>query len=205
MQTFQSFEGCLELGLELAPRGTALEFGVAGGRTLRKIVAGTPSGSRVVGFDSFQGLPEDWREGFAAGTFRTTPPDVPGAELIVGLYATTLPDWQVPDDIVLVHIDCDLYSSTRTVLDHIGPRLQPGCLIVFDEFHGYPGAEDHEAKAWSEWAEASGTSWSVLGQGPEQLLVRIEGGVSEAGLVESSHAPRGYDRQPGPAARGETS
>lgn len=174
MQKHKSFEGCLDQALNAAKRGTALEFGVAGGHTLRRIVEAMPAGSRVVGFDSFDGLPEDWREGFAAGTFRTVPPVVLGAELVAGLYADTLPGWEVPDDITLVHIDCDLYSSTRTVLEHIGPHLAPGCLIVFDEFHGYPGAGDHEARAWQEWADGSGTTWTVLAEGPEQLLLKIK-------------------------------
>lgn len=174
MLAFPSFEGCLDHALGLVDEpGTALEFGVAGGLSLRRIVAAMPAGSQVVGFDSFDGLPEHWRDGFGIGSFRTTRPDVPGAELVVGLYDETLPGWPVPDDLRLVHVDCDLYSSTHTVLDHVGPRLAPGCLVVFDEFHGYPGCEDHEAKAWREWA-TDRVTWTVLAQGPEQLLIRIE-------------------------------
>jgi hypothetical protein len=134
-----------------------------------------PTGSRVVGFDWFEGLPDHWRDGFGIGIFRTTPPMVPGAELVTGLFEDTLPTWRVPGDVVLVHVDCDLYSSTRTVLDHIGPHLKPGCLVVFDEFHGYPGSEEHEERAWREWGDGSGVVSSVLARGPEQLLLRIEG------------------------------
>lgn len=173
-QEFADTEGCLDHALGLVARGTALEFGVAGGHSLRRLVAGMPTGSRVVGFDSFEGLPEHWRDGFGAGMFRTAPPVVPGAELVVGLFDLTLPEWPVPDDIALVHVDCDLYSSTRTVLEHIGPHLKPGCLIAFDEFHGYDGAEDHEERAWREWADGAGVAWTVLARGPEQLLVKIE-------------------------------
>lgn len=175
MKSYPSFEGCLDHALNLVSSpGTALEFGVHNGTTLRRIVGAMPAGSRVVGFDSFEGLPEFWREGFGAGTFRTTPPVVPGAELVVGLFADTLPAWTVPDDVRLVHVDCDLYASTRTVLEHVGPHLAPGTLIVFDEFHGYPGAEAHEARAWVEWTSATGAAWTELARGPEQLLVRIE-------------------------------
>jgi hypothetical protein len=159
----------------VASRGTALEFGVAHGHSLRRIVAGMPAGSRVVGFDSFEGLPEHWRDGFGIGAFRTTPPVVLGAEMVVGLFDQTLPHWPAPDDIVLVHIDCDLYSSTRTVLNHLGPHLRSGCLVVFDEYHGYPGAHQHEERAWREWADGAGVSWTGLAHGPEQLLLRIEG------------------------------
>lgn len=175
---FDTFEGCLDaaLGMITEP-GLALEFGVSTGGSLRRIVAGMPAESRVIGFDSFDGLPEHWRVGFDRGMFRATPPDVDGAELVIGLYSDTLPEW-VPDEddpaIALVHIDCDLYSSTRTVLEHIGPLLKPGALIVFDEFHGYPGFEDHEAKAWGEYADATGAKWTEFARGPEQLLIRLD-------------------------------
>ena len=56
----------------------------------------------------------------------------------------------------LVHVDCDLYWSTVTVLDHIGPHLRSGCVVVFDEFHGYDGAELHEARAWGEFVDLVG-------------------------------------------------
>jgi len=175
VRTYPSPDACLSHALDsISTPGTALEFGVCDGHSLRRIVAGMPAGSRVVGFDSFQGLPEHWRDGFGIGTFRTTAPVVPGAELVVGLFDETLPAWAVPENVVLVHIDCDLYSSTRAVLEHVGPRLQPGALIVFDEFHGYPDADAHEARAWSEWAAAAEVAWTELATGPEQLLVRIE-------------------------------
>lgn len=154
--------------LSLHPQGWAVEFGVASGGTLRIIARHMP----VIGFDSFQGLPEDWREGFPAGTFAGEWPNF-DAQLVVGMFADTLPTWEPPGPIGLVHIDCDLYSSTATVLRHVGPLLEPGCLIVFDEYHGYDGWENHEARAWSEWTTETGRSWEPLGHGPEQLVVRL--------------------------------
>jgi len=58
-----------------------LEFGVATGATLRKIATSFPSRS-VYGFDSFEGLPEDWRgDGVTwnpKGTYACDPPvDLP--------------------------------------------------------------------------------------------------------------------------------
>ena len=96
--------------LALKPTGYALEFGVAGGTTLRLIAASMPA----IGFDSFKGLPEDWRGGFHAGKFACDIPDVGSAELVIGLYVDTLPTWTPPGPIGLVHIDCDLSTSTRT-------------------------------------------------------------------------------------------
>lgn len=162
------YTATLRHALALKPQGWALEFGVAEGGTLALIAQHMPA----VGFDSFAGLPEDWRGGFDAGKFACAPPSV-DAELVIGLFADTLPDWTSPGPIGLVHIDCDLYSSTATVLHHIGPHLTPGCLIVFDEWHGYDECENHEQRAWAEHAERTGVTWEPIGHGPEQLLIRL--------------------------------
>jgi len=76
----------LRHALSLAPAGgLALEFGVFTGGTLR-IIAEARGGRDVYGFDTFTGLPEDWRLGFPAGTFAVEElPDVPGAQLVQGL------------------------------------------------------------------------------------------------------------------------
>lgn len=153
--------------LALQPRGVALEFGVATGTTLTLIAQHMPA----TGFDSFQGLPEDWRAGFRRGRFACTPPNHP--DLIVGLFAHTLPTYPVPPDVGLVHIDCDLYSSTAEVLHWIGPHLTPGCYIVFDEYHGYPGCEHHEQKAWNEYTARTTTAWTVIGHGPQQWAIQL--------------------------------
>lgn len=155
--------------LDLAPRGLALEFGVASGRSLRLIAAFMPA----VGFDSFEGLPEDWRPGFPAGMFAGPVPDIVGASIMVGRFENTLVNWEPALPVGLVHIDCDLYSSTATVLEHVGPLLEPGAFVVFDEFHSYPGCEDHEQKAWREFVEAHDVAYDVIGHGVEQWAVRI--------------------------------
>lgn len=179
MIELETTTGCLQYALgQIYEPGIAAEFGVATGASLRRIVAGMPAGSSVYGFDSFDGLPEDWRDGFPAGTFRTTPPDVPGAQIIVGEFDASLRGW-TPGALALVHVDCDLYSSTATVLLHltVAGALEPGCLIVFDEYHGYPGAEGHEERAFLEWTLRESRSWEPIARGPEQLLVRLtEGG-----------------------------
>lgn len=169
----------LDRALELAPvGGMALEFGVYAGRTLTRIAAARPGGA-VVGFDSFEGLPETWRPGFRAGTFDdvTGPPEIDGAELVVGLFADTLPGFldTHPGPVDLLHLDADLYSSTATVLELVGPRLRPGSVVVFDEFFNYPGWEQHEARAWREYVAASGRTfaWEAYTVADEQVAVRI--------------------------------
>ncbi|ATN88710.1 glycosyltransferase [Mycobacterium phage Demsculpinboyz] len=160
----------LQHALSLQPKGTALEFGVGQGKTLRMIAQQMP----VVGFDSFQGLPDDWEPGrFEKGHFACEPPQVDNATLVVGLFEDTLPTFTFPDDIGLVHIDCDLYSSTMTVLNHLEPHLRPGCILVFDEYHGAQRCVDHEQRAFRECAERTGIKWTVIGHGPEQWSIRL--------------------------------
>lgn len=158
------------------PTGTAFEFGVGSGQSTGIIAARMP----VIGFDSFQGLPEDWRPGFPKGTFKPCVPisriaAIPNVCLVMGLYADTLPLFDFRQyDIGLVHIDCDLYSSTATVLKWAGLWLKPGVIVVFDEYHGYPGAQSHEQRAWLEWVDQAGVVWTPIAHSIEQLAVRIE-------------------------------
>ena len=152
--------------------GCALEFGVAAGVSTRLIADRLPT----VGFDSFQGLPEDWRFGFSRGAFRKQyPRDLRNITLVEGWFADTLPGFVPPQRVALIHVDCDLYSSTLTVLDYAGAWLEPGVVVVFDEFHGYPSWEFHEAKAWGEFVQRTGIEWTPIGHGPEQLALVIDG------------------------------
>ncbi|WP_243653205.1 class I SAM-dependent methyltransferase [Pseudonocardia endophytica] len=165
--------------LSLAPTGgMALEFGVYTGGTLTAIAAQRGDG-RVWGFDSFQGLPEHWRSGFGTGAFSVEGlPEVPGADLVVGLFADTLPDFlsSHPGPVDFLHVDSDLYSSAVTVLDQVGPRLRPGSIVLFDEFLNFPEWEEHEARAWWEYTAKHelGYSYVCYTLDNEQVAVRVE-------------------------------
>jgi len=118
--------------VEIAREGLWLEFGVANGGSLRQLAA-IRGAARVYGFDAFRGLPEDWRPGYSAGMFACSAPSVAGATIIDGWFSDTLPKFVFDVPVTLVHIDCDLYSSTLTALRHVGPHLAPGAVIMFDE------------------------------------------------------------------------
>lgn len=131
--------------------GLWLEFGVARGRTISHIakLRNLP----IYGFDSFEGLPEAWRSGYERGALATEVPPVPSnVTLVKGWFAETLPIFlaEHSDDVSFLHIDCDIYSSTKTVLDLLSPRMRRGCVIVFDEYWNYPGWQRHEHKAFAE-------------------------------------------------------
>ncbi|MER2082078.1 TylF/MycF/NovP-related O-methyltransferase [Rhodococcus sp. (in: high G+C Gram-positive bacteria)] len=166
------------LGLIEIP-GMALEFGVASGTTLRIVAeAFTEREGTVAGFDVFSGLPETWRTGFPVGEFaQESIPEVPGAQLVPGLFEDTLPSFlnDQSDPVAFLHLDADLYSSTKTVLDLLGDRLVPGSIVVFDEFFNYPGWQQHEYRAWTEFVTRTGISFEYLGYtvDNEQVVVKI--------------------------------
>jgi hypothetical protein len=136
------------------PNPLYLEFGVWEGWSLRWWIEHLDKpGARFVGFDSFQGLPEEWRPDYPPGFFATdAPPSItdPRVSFQVGWFNETLATFEMPaHDQLFVNIDCTLYSSTAAVLEWLEPHLQPGDLIYFDELPEY----DHELRAFFEHAE----------------------------------------------------
>ena len=168
----------LAAAVKEAPReGLYLEFGVHTGSTLRTITELAPAGA-VYGFDSFEGLPEDWRTQFPAGAFAVDAlPEVPGAELVVGWFDQVLPGFlaEHTEAVAFLHLDADLYSSTKTVLDALEPRLRPGTVVVFDEYFNFPQWEEHEHRAWTEFVARTGLRFEYLGftADDEQISLRI--------------------------------
>ena len=163
---------------EIKGSGLALEFGVASGTTLGIIAQAVASELTVIGFDIFTGLPETWRTGFPEGEFaQPQPPKIPGARVVIGLFEDTLPGFLEENDepIAFIHLDADLYSSTKTVLDLTADRLAPGAVLLFDEFFNFPGWPEHEYRAWTEFIEKTGRSFDYLAYtgNNEQVVVRL--------------------------------
>jgi len=177
---FPNGDDFLKAMLAQAPLdGLIMECGVFSGHSI-SIIAGERPAQTVFGFDSFEGLPEHWRPGFDAGTFRLPGlPQVPdNVRLIPGWFDRTLPAFldQHPDSPVgFLHVDCDLYSSTQTVLTQLKDRFRPGTVIVFDEYLNYPGWQQHEHKAFGEFIASSRRAYEWIGLVPtgEQAAIRI--------------------------------
>lgn len=157
------------------PAGLAMEFGVASGRTAN-LLAGLADGA-VHGFDSFAGLPEDWRPGFPRGAFAHTIPSLkPNVALEIGAFAETLPRFAARHRGAragFLHVDCDLYSSTRTVFEHCAPMIGPGTVIVFDEYFNYAGWRKHEHRAFQEFVAAGGRAYEYIGVVPTGQQVAV--------------------------------
>ena len=100
---------------------------------------------------------------------------VPGIKVIAqasftpdtGWFDETLGKWTAenPDRVGFLHVDCDLYSSTMTILEGLKDRLQVGTIITFDEYLNYPGWRVHEYKAWQEFTEAQKISYDYIAFG----------------------------------------
>jgi hypothetical protein len=132
--------------------GLVLEFGVRFGTSIRQIAA--LAGGIVHGFDSFEGLPEDWHRE-ARGSYSTggaLPPVPDNVTLHAGWFNDTLPRFlaQHPGPARLVNVDCDLYSSTATVLAHLADRIAPGTVLVFDEYINHEHWREDEFRAFQE-------------------------------------------------------
>jgi hypothetical protein len=165
---------------EMRLDGLIVEFGVFKGGTIRYI-AQNFSVRTVHGFDSFDGLPTAWEgTGHERGSFHAGGklPSVPkNVRLHKGLFGDTLPEWvrENQDPIAFVHVDCDLYESTATILNILGSRLVPGVVIVFDDYFGYPGWQHGEHKAFQEFIDRTGLKFRYLCHAYQQVAVQIIG------------------------------
>jgi predicted O-methyltransferase YrrM len=161
------------------PSGMILEFGVFSGDSINRLATQLPE-RHIFGFDSFEGLPETWRPGFQKGAFhRTSLPTVrDNVELIVGWFDKTLPTFaesHKTESLALLHVDCDLYSSTKTIFALLAGHVVPGTVIVFDEYFNYPGWPLHEYKAFQEFVSLRKIKYEYIGLVPshQQVAVRV--------------------------------
>ena len=139
-----------------------LEFGVYEGTSITKIKNMFPSGREIFGFDSFEGLPEDWvgtrrKKGEFSSNGKV--PNIEGIKFYKGWFVDTIPQYirDGAKPICLMHVDCDLYSSTKTILELLNDYIVKDTLLVFDEwYYNYKDLEEnrqHEQKAFFEWVQ----------------------------------------------------
>jgi hypothetical protein len=176
---FETQKELIAYSLQQTPvTGHYLEFGVFTGGSIRYMAKRKPN-VMFHGFDSFEGLPEDWfgmplvKHSFS---LKGGLPKVPNnVSLHKGWFNETLPAWcqQHSGNIAFMHIDCDLYSSTTTILETLAQRMQIGTVILFDEYFNYPNWENHEFKAWQEFIKAHHMCYDYIGFARQQVAVRI--------------------------------
>jgi len=148
--------------------GLFAEFGVFRGASINEIANKRPNDT-IYGFDSFEGLREDWAgHDCAKGAFDVggeLPVVAANVRLIKGWFDQTVPEFlaQHSAPFAFIHCDCDTYEAAATLLRLIGTRIQSGTVIVFDEYLGYRGWRFGEFKAWQECVSSSSIVYEYLG------------------------------------------
>ena len=144
---------------------TLIEFGVQEGYSIKFFSStNTNKDSSFIGFDSFEGLPRDWKANFPKGSFTTKGklPKINDERIVFvkGWYQNTLPNFlkEPPKmDNLIVHYDSDIYSSTLFCLLQID-SLKIKYTAIFDDF-----LRD-EVRALSDYQEISGAKVEFLGK-----------------------------------------
>lgn len=172
--------------LELSEHDTnfthILEFGVYNGHTTYQLRNTLHPKYEVFGFDTFTGLPEDWvGTGIMKGTFNVEGkvPIQDGVKFYKGLFSDTIHLYkEIAKPIALLHVDCDLYSSTKDIFDNLSDFILPGTVIVFDEWYynmvDIPVNRQHEQKAFYEWVTYHNRSFELYPEiERERRIVKI--------------------------------
>jgi hypothetical protein len=182
---------------EMIP-GDIFEFGVYTGRSLallshfhevnRKSIHHIDFTRRVVGFDSFEGLPADdghprWKPGMFRVNHSFHPICKQGEKVTEQVIFSLFEQYQLPVPLIeagefsktlpqvigskytkaaILHIDCDVYESTKSVLFGLQPILQEGTVLLFDDWFHFRGSRHKgEQKAFFEFF-ASQDQWSYI-------------------------------------------
>lgn len=182
MKRLQSLVYYANMALE-SSYGALVECGVFKGKSINALAKAFPS-ETVYGYDSFEGLPEDWErsEGntYKKGHFnlRGNLPKVhDNVVLIPGFFKDSLSHYKEKVDkrIALLHVDCDLYSSSYEVLSILNDYITPGTILALDEFRPvsthakktYKNWEEHQYKAVEDWRKAFGRRLLLIDEGPD--------------------------------------
>lgn len=175
-----------------------LEMGVAQGGTLRWWTDEiTHPEARFVGFDTFQGLPEDYGA-VRAGSFSNNGqlPDIrdPRCSFQVGLFQQTVPGFlkQAPlHRRLVIYLDADIYSSTLYVLTSFAPHLKPGDLLVLDDFASVR-SPTCVFRALVDFCAAYGFRYTPLASSSAhaQVALRVDAvaGCEQRPLIAQAHA-----------------
>jgi hypothetical protein len=147
--------------------GDLVECGVGSGQTLlifTILLRDTEHQRHIWGFDSFEGLPDPTSEDLQSRTNKArkgmirvgearvwdaltegTGFDSKDVESLItlkrGWFSDTLPHYE--GKIALLHLDADLYESTKDALENLWPKISTGGVIALDEYldEDWPGAK----------------------------------------------------------------
>jgi len=187
----------IQLAQESFPDGgTILEFGIGPGGSYIQLASKILEGwsCKLIGFDSFQGLPKEvenvwirpeWKEGAYSHpqSFTENALEYMGITLpderfkfVGGWFKDTLTKelQQSIKNVILINVDVDLYVSTVLVLNFIRPLLQKGTIVYFDDWV-QPQENCGERLAFEQWIMENpeiGYELSPIGLGQQLMRVR---------------------------------
>ncbi len=146
--------------------GLFIECGVYKGKSIN-FIASKISDKTIYGFDSFEGLPEDWTNYYKKEHFsvKKLPKVKNNVTLIKGWFDDTLPKFAEEhknEKIAFLNCDADLYSSTKTILNSFKNNISPGTIIQFDEYFNYPNWQKHEFKAFQEFIDENNLNYEYI-------------------------------------------
>ena len=153
------------------------EYGVWRGQAFQYLIKTFKKG---YGFDTFEGLPEDWHNE-KAGTYSSDGniPQIEGGKFIVGKFEDTLPEFfsEPRPKASIINFDADLYSSTICALNFSKPVIDRHTILIFDEFIVNKNWEQDEYKALNEFCLNNNCSYEVLAISffTKQAAVRLIG------------------------------
>lgn len=172
-QVFTNKKQMIDFELECVKNdGLYLEFGVA--KAVHTNYIASKIKQNIHGFDSFRGFPESWN-----GTSKSfhnyegvIPKVVENVILHDGWFKDTLPKFVENNNekIAYLNIDCDLYSSTKTVFDSLGDKISSGTIIHFDEYLNFPDWKNHEYKAFMEFVKSNNIEFEYIAIGPKGMV-----------------------------------
>ena len=175
IRTF-SIETALKINSE---NGHFLEFGVFDGES-SNLFSKKIGNRKIYGFDSFEGLKDDWvGHHLPSGTFNLHG-KIPKLEKNVvpvkGWVQDTLPIFLKENKVIKInflHMDLDTYESTKFVLSELKPYLKANSMILFDQLYNYPGWKEGEFKALNEVFKESEYKYIAFAKYSKQVLIKI--------------------------------
>ena len=157
------------------------EFGVWRASSFKYLIKKFKKG---YGFDTFTGLPQDWKVGKnleKAGTYSSDGniPNIEGGIFIQGEFENTLPDFfsKKRPKASIINFDADLYSSTICALNYSKSIIDKNTILIFDEFLMNESWEEDEFKALNEFCSNNSYSYEVLAVSffTKQVAVKLVG------------------------------
>lgn len=155
-----------------------LEFGVSGGNSFTWwLKSNINTGSNFFGFDTFEGLPENWGLLYKEGDMKGEVPKIEDnrANFIKGLFQNTLFSFLKSQNLdnktkKIIHLDADLFTSTLFALTSLAPYLNKGDIIIFDEFN----SPNHEFFAWEMFVKSFYVEYTLIGAVNNYFQVAFE-------------------------------